>query len=217
MKILGRAARRAPLFLAGIAFLSVVNVASAGSITFSGKITQSVADGTGPPGNNLSLNGIQDGQDYFVTAIFPGVLAAGFFNLTSLSFDVPSAGASETSFGAMTMSITLNGGFDEFSLLGCLTTGSGCAQGNQLDANFKIPVASLNSSGVGAIGLDLPHSLDLLEDDGTTDIQGTITAYSSVPEPSSWVLLGGAVVAVIRFGRAKKNQKENNKEEEKQK
>src|ERR1035441_882118 len=90
----------------------------------------------------------------------------------------------ETSFDAISLTISADGIYDNFSLLGCLTTGSGCAFGNQLDANFKILATDLTSAGAGAIGLDQPHPLDLLEDDGITDIQGSISSYSNtVPEP----------------------------------
>ena len=111
------------------------------------------------------------------------------------------------SFGSIALSITLNAGFDEFSLLGCLTTGMSCAAGNQLDANFKILATMLNSQNVAAIGLDQPHPLNLLEDDSTTDIQGTIASYSysgptsAVPEPSSAVLLGCALAALLAANR----------------
>ena len=123
----------------------------------------------------------------------------------SLTFSVPTAPASEASFDSLSLTITANGGFDEFSFLGCLTTGSDCLVGNQLDANFRILATGLNSQNVAATGLDPPHPLDLLEDDGITDIHGTITSYSytgrvsAVPEPSFAVLLGcilaGAVAA----------------------
>jgi hypothetical protein len=165
-------------------------------ISFSGAISQSTFDGTGPAVNNPSLNSIHDTQPYTVTLVFPGAITLpGTYNLTgsSLTFDVPSAAASETGFSSIFLTITANGGFDEFSLLACLTSGGGCAAGNQLDANFKIPATMLNSQNVAAIGLDQPHPLDLLEDDGTTDIHGSITAYngpaSAVPEPSLVVVL----------------------------
>jgi hypothetical protein len=88
--------------------------------------------------------------------------------------------------------------------LACLTTGSGCPLGNQLDANFSIVAGGLNSQNVAATGMGLAP-LDLLEDDGVTDIHGSVTSYSqtAVPEPSSldlsaWVL--GAAASVF-FGR----------------
>jgi hypothetical protein len=78
---------------------------------------------------------------------------------------------------------------------------------DQLDANFKILSTMLNSQNVAAIGLDQPHPLDLLEDGGATDIQGTITSYSysgplsAVPEPSPAVLLGCALTALFAASR----------------
>jgi len=180
------------------------NVAFASTITFGGAIIQSTQDGTGPAVNNPGLNNIQDLQSYLVTLVFPGsITAPGTYNLTGgLTFSDSTAAASENNFDSISLTITLSGGFDEFSLLGCLTTGGGCLIGNQLDANFKIPAASLNSQNVAATGLDPPHPLDLLEDDGITDIQGTITTYSNtsanaVPEPSSLSLLCCALAVVL--------------------
>ena len=179
--------------------------ADAATITFSGIITQSTQDGTGPAVNNPSLNNIQDLQAYTVTLAFAGsITAPGMYNLTgsSLTFSVPAAPAMESSFGSISLTITANGGFDDLSLLGCLTTGSGCLVGNQLSGNFRIPAALLNSQNVAAIGLDPPHPLDLLEDDGTTDIHGSITSYSytgsasAVPEPTSAILLGCGLIAL---------------------
>jgi hypothetical protein len=178
-------------------------VASADQIAFSGNIIQSTQDGTGPAVNNPSLNNIGDLQAYSVTLIFAGsITTPGNSNLTGslLTFSDPAAPASEMSFGSISLTITANAGFDEFSVLACLTAGSGCAAGNQLDANFKIPATMLNSHNVPAIGLDQPHPLDLLEDDGITDIQGSITTYtgpaSAVPEPSSAMLLGYVLTAL---------------------
>jgi hypothetical protein len=92
---------------------------------------------------------------------------------------------------------------DDLSVLACLTTGSGCDQGNQLDANFQVLAADLNSQNALAVGLDQPHPLDLLEDDGVTDIHGNITSYSytsqsPVPEPSYLALLG-LMLAVVAW------------------
>jgi hypothetical protein len=192
--------------LAGLALGSFANLAAAGTITFGGQITQSSQDGTGPAENNPSLNNIADLQDYNVILGFLGSInAPGTYNLTSLTFSVPAAGVTETSFGTMSLTITLNGAFDDLSLLGCLTTGSGCFGGNQLDANFEIPAAALNGQNIVATGLDLPHPVDLLEDDGVTDIQGAITTYSNtspanaVPEPSSFGLLACLLAGWIAF------------------
>ena len=199
---------RLPLVAAVVAVSALANVAVADIITFGGAITQSTLDGTGPAVNNPGLNNILDLQAYTVTLGFLGsITAPGTYNLNSLTFSVPTAPASEISFGSISLTITTAGGFDQFSVLGCLTTGGGCFVGNQLDANFKIPAASLNSQNVTAIGLDPPHPLDLLEDDGITDIQGTITTYSNtgpastVPEPSLVGLLVCLLAGLVGANR----------------
>jgi|GEM_PF-1566747 len=164
----------------------------AGTIVVSGNITQSTADGTGPATNNAGLNSITDLQSYVLTLMYGGAIGGpGTYNLTgsTLVFSVPAAPATESDFGSISLTIAPDGTDYDFSMLACLNTGSGCAFGNQLDLNFKIPAASIYSSNVGAIGLDLPHPLDLLEDDGVTDIHGSVTTYTSVPEPSSFSLL----------------------------
>jgi hypothetical protein len=199
------------LFLLAGLVPGFVNAAFADVITFSGTITQP-QDVTTPAANNPTLNNILINQAYAVTLMFAGsITAPGTYNLTggSLTFSVPTAPASEASFGSLSLTITANGGFDDFSFLGCLPTGSGCLVGNQLDANFRILAAGLNAQNVAATGLDPPHPLDLLEDDGSTDIHGTITSYSytgrvsAVPEPSFAGLLGSifAGLAVVKHAR----------------
>jgi hypothetical protein len=190
--------------------------AKGGTITFSGAITQSTLDGTGPAVNNPSLNNIQDLQTYTVTLVFPGTITTpGLYDLTgsSLLLDDTAAGANETSFSSIFLTITASGSFDQFSLLACLTSGGGCGAGNQLDANFDIPAAMLNSQSVAAIGLDQPHPLDLLEDDGTTDIHGSITAYtgpaSAVPEPSPAVMLFCFLAALASANRRQIKKEKN--------
>jgi len=196
------------MFRIALACCGLALAASASTISFGGAIIQSTQDGTGPAVNNPSLNNIQDLQAYSVTLAFAGsITAPGTYDLTgsSLTFSVPAAPAAESSFGFISLTVTANGGFDDLSLLACLTTGSGpCPPfvGNGMTANFRIPAAMLNSQGVTAIGLDLPHPLDLLEDDGTTDIHGSITSYSytgsvsAVPEPYSAILLGCGLIAL---------------------
>jgi hypothetical protein len=202
--------------LAGLAVWGLANAAAASTITFSGLITQSTQDGTGPAVNNPALNAIHDLQSYTVTLVFPGTInMPGIYAGSIMTLSVPLAPASEMLFNSISLTITANAGFDEFSLYACLTTGSGCAGGNQLTANFKILAAGLNSQNVAATGLDPPHPLDLLEDDGTTDIQGTITTYSNtgaastVPEPSLTVLLGGCLTGLFAASR-KQIKKEKN-------
>lgn len=208
---------RFSLLAAVLVFCAHVTVARGDTLSFGGLITQSTPDGTGPASNNLSLNNITDGQAYVVTLVFAGTIAGpGSYNLTgaSLSFDVASAPATETSFDSIHLTIVDNAGFDEFSLLGCLTTGSGCAAGNELTANFKIPDTMFNGKNVAALGLDQPHPLDLLEDDGVTDIHGSITTYSGpatavtpVPEPGTMSLLGGAIAVLTAATRRSRRRR----------
>jgi hypothetical protein len=205
-----------------LAICGFANVAVADTVTFGGFITQSTQDGTSPAANNPGLNNIADGDAYTVTLYFAAsIVAPGTYNLTggSLAFSDPSASASETSFGLFDLTVSPDGIFDDISLLGCLTTGSGCSFGNQLDANFKILAADLNSPlTVAAFGLDPPHPLDLLEDDGTTDIHGSITTYShvsSVPEPSSLVPLSCALAILGWEGWRQKGKRGAKSEEEK--
>ncbi|HTR38380.1 MAG TPA: PEP-CTERM sorting domain-containing protein [Bryobacteraceae bacterium] len=189
--------------------------AFAGTISFSGSITQSTIDGTGPASNNPALNDIQDSEAYAVTLIFSGSIAApGLYDLTgsSLTFTDAAVPVSESAFDSIALSITQTAGMDEFTLLGCLTSGSGCNAGNQLDANFQIPEASFNDQNIPAAGLDQPRPLDLLEDDGVADFQGSITGYSgpaAVPEPSSVWLMGIAAAGLLwikRRGQIRRKQ-----------
>jgi hypothetical protein len=187
-----------PVLVAGLGALSVTSTAFAGMIVIGGQITQSTQDGTGPAVNNPSLDNVLDSQPYLVTLAFAGsVTGPGTYNLTgsSLTFSDPSAPASESSFGSITFTVAAAGAFDDLTLMSCLTTGTSCGVGNQLSLIFEIPAASLNSQNVPATGLDTPHPLDLLEDDGVTDIHGSLTSYSSVPEPSPAILLGCALAA----------------------
>lgn len=192
-----------------LAIGSLARTAAADVISFGGTILQSTGDGTGPAVNNPGLNSILDGDAYTVQLDLAGsgivsITAPGTYTLTggSLAFNDPGAASSETSFGLISLTITADSGFLDFSLLGCLTTGTDCLSGNQLTGNLQISAAGLHSQNVAATGLDQPHPLDLLEDDGVTDLHGSITEYtytgtgSTVPEPSSFVLLGGALAAL---------------------
>ena len=149
----------------------------------------------------MSLNAIQDGDQYSVTLDFTGPLTTpGAFNpLTgaTLAFIDAKRGVTEAGFDSVDLTVTPNGSFADISLLGCLTTGTSCALGNELDANFAIPDSQLNAkvwTGQVIAGL-LP--LDLLEDDGSTDIQGTVGTVSAVPEPAQIWLLGAAISAAL--------------------
>jgi hypothetical protein len=184
------------LLFSFLALCVFVRGAVADGITVGGSIYQSTADGTGPAVNNPSLNNISDGDAYTVTLNFSeAITAPGTYNLSSgtLVFSDATASAVEDNFGSISLTISVNGSSNEFSLLGCLTTGDGCLVGNYLAMNFAIPSADLNSTSATAIPFLTP--LDLLEDDGSTDIQGTVTSYSytsppvASPEPSAFVLL----------------------------
>jgi hypothetical protein len=200
-------AKKIQLLVVLCALCGLARIATAGTITFGGLITQSILDGTGPAVNNLSLNDILDAQGYLVTLAFSGgIVAPGTYDLTgsALTFSDPTAPATESGFDSISLTITANGSFDDISLLACLI-GTGC--GDQLTANFRILAVALTSQGVAATGLDPPHPLDLLEDGGTTDIHGSITSFSntSVPEPSTLALWGFALVvlAVVAKKRIK--------------
>ena len=189
------------------------HVASADIIEISGVVTQSTPDGTGPAVNNPTLNAVIDGQTYTLTldltgSAFNSITSPGIYDLTgaSLVFSVPSAPAAEMSFDQISLAITQSGTIDTFSLLACLTTGGGCAVGNQLTANSQIPASALNGHAA-ATGLDEPHPLDLIEDDGATDIHGAITTYVYTPEPSTFVFLGSCVAIVGAGLRRKPKQR----------
>jgi hypothetical protein len=190
--------------------LGVASAVFADTITFGGLISQSTADGTGPAVNNTELNSILDGDAYSVSITFAGhVHSPGIYGLTggSLTFSDSSASATETDFGQISLSVSPAAALDNISLLGCLATGSGCAFGNQLDANFSVPLAGLNQVGVAAQVIPgLAPSLDLLEDDGLTDIQGSVTTYSysptvATPEPASHAVLGILLLPLIYSAR----------------
>jgi hypothetical protein len=171
--------------------LVLAKAAVAGAITFSGLISQSTADGTGPAVNNPALNNIGDFDNYVVTINSQGqILSPGLYNTPdlTLSFVDAGAGASETAFNSVSVSVVVDGSFFDISVLGCLSTGSSCNTGNELDANFRIANTDLGSSNAQAFAIPaLNPSLDLLEDDGVTDIQGSATNFANagVPEPGT--------------------------------
>jgi hypothetical protein len=178
----------------------------ADTMTFSGTINQSIQDGTGPAVNNPALNNIPDGASYTVSLTFNGSIhSPGFYDLLDFDAAFTSGGALENNFNSASVIVTQSGGFDQINALLCLASGSGCNQGNELGLSFMIPVAQLNGDNVSAQQIPGLLPLDLLEDDGVTDIQGSLTNYSysppgtvsAVPEPSSILLLVSIVAIAV--------------------
>jgi hypothetical protein len=181
---------------------------SAGTIRVAGVINQSTQDGTGPAVNNSTLNEIMDGNTFSIVLDFLGsITQPGTYELVDpvLTFTVPDAGSVESGFGLVDLTVTLSNSFDQLSLFACLNMGSGCNQGNELDLNFEIPSNLLNGLNVAAQATPGLLSLDLLEDDGVTDIHGSVTTFSNQPgtdspEPSAFLLFCAGVLA-LRLGR----------------
>jgi hypothetical protein len=176
----------------------------ADTLTVAGIINQSTQDGTGPAVNNPSLNNISDGSSFIVGLSFVGSIASpGTYQLTapSLFFNVASDNAFENNFDSVSVTVATAGSFDQISILACLTTGSGCNQGNELALDFMIASVDLNNQNAAAQGILNLLPLDLLEDDGVTDIHGSITDYSytsssAVPEPCAFILAAAGLLAV---------------------
>lgn len=185
-----------------IVVLSVGLAGFADSITLTGVITQSQNDQPGNPAvNNPTLNNINDSEAYSLALNFDGpITTAGSFALTGGLFSDPNdpvGNGTESGFSSGTLVITQSGGTDTFAGQLCLS-GFVCNTGNELDLNFKIPASGLNASNVGAQAIPDLFPLDLLEDGGSTDIHASVTTYSytsSVPEPSSLVLLVSGITA----------------------
>jgi PEP-CTERM motif len=156
------------------------------------------------------LNNVLDGDPFTVTLNFSADITAagGPFTLTSLLFSDPTAGASEGAFISGSMTITQVSGMDQFSVLGCLVDPVSCLQGNELDLNFQIPSAGLNQTGVSAQFIPALLPLDLLEDGGNTEIQGSLSGYSYastalVPEPSTMLLFAASLAGLLVSRRSK--------------
>jgi hypothetical protein len=170
--------------------------AGAGTITLGGTINQSTQDTGTPATANTSLNGIVDGDAFQITLTFTDpITSSGTFPLTGVAFSDPTAAASESGFISGTMVIGPSGIYSQFSVLGCLIDTSTCLLGNQLALNFQIATASFFQSGVPVQPIPALLPVDLLEDGGSTDIQGTLSTYSysgpagtTTPEPSSGML-----------------------------
>lgn len=202
------------ILLLSLSCLACVPSLRADAVTITGIINQAIEDGTGPAVNNPSLNDIHDGAAYTVNVGFSGSIGApGTFNLNGLSvlFSVPSAGSIENSFNSVSLTVAQFGAFDQISILACLTTGSACNQGNELDLNFMILAADLSGQNVAAKGIPGLLPLDLLEDDGVTDIHGLITNYSyasasAVPEPSGTTFVLTGLIAAGLIGARWRSQ-----------
>jgi hypothetical protein len=126
--------------------------------------------------------------------------------LTGASFLDTTANISELSFGApWSINVATNGSNFDLSVLACLTTGTACNQGNFLAANFRIPAVSLNAQNVTAAVISGLLPFELIEDDGVTDIQGTLKTYSysgnvaHVPEPVTAIPLCAVLAAIAAF------------------
>ncbi len=192
-------------FVLACLLLWTAQATEATTITFAGTITQGSG---GSAGNNPSLNNINYGDAYSVTLGFAGSISgSGTYSLSggTLVFSDPAAPASESGFSSpVSITVSQSGATDDISVLGCLTSGSGCLVGNFLAANFSIPVAGLNQVGVAAQTIfGLSPALNLLEDDGATDVQGVFStySYSAVPVPPSGWLLSSALVGLMCLRR----------------
>lgn len=207
------------LGLVALVCMACVTPLRADTLTIGGTINQSIEDGTGPAVNNADLNKILDGDSYIFSLIFAGsITSPGTYDITGsdVLFSVPGRGVVEDSFNSVSLTIAQFGNFAQFSVLACLTTGSACNQGNELALNFMIPFANLNDQNITGQGVPNLLPLDLLEDDGVTDIHGLVTEYSytGVPEPSAIVFVGSGLILVV-LKRHKQWSKSLKKEREK--
>jgi hypothetical protein len=191
-----RAQRTTALLALVIAMCALAGTARGGTITLTGTITQSTADLGTTAVANPTLNNIQDGDAYSVLLNFAGVISSpGTFSLSSIVLTDLTHPATEGAFISGSLTLSQSAGVDTFSVFGCLIDSATCLLGNQLSLNFLIPSSGVTQSGVSAQAVPgINPSMDLLEDDGATDIQGTISGYSqptegaATPEPSTAML-----------------------------
>jgi len=203
---------RTVLFLFGICYLT--GQLHADTISLGGTITQSLADSGETAINNPALNNIVDGDTFQVLMNFSGAVGGpGNASLTSVEFEDTTVSAIENGFISGTLAIDSAPPDYQLFVVACLTTQPDCGQGNELLLSFQIPISGLNLAGVTAGTIaNLSPSLDLLEDDGNTEIQGSITQYTyrtsgpaQAPEPSTFALFAGA--AALLAVRARNHSK----------
>ncbi len=211
------AMRRGVVLLFLAVFWGSLNPACGDTIRFGGVITQPTAN---EAFINSSLNAIALNDAYSVYLDFNGsITSTGTYTaFTGVTFSDPTAAAGESGFDLGKVSLTIsndasNSSYYDLTLLGCLVTGTACDQGNQLAANFEILAADLNVASASAQPSPFLTPMDLLEDDGATDIHGSVTHYSytmsagTVPEPSSgWELMLPAMFGIGAFWRRKRSQ-----------
>jgi hypothetical protein len=183
--------------------LCLTGFAHAGSITLTGIVTQSTADSMVPAMSNPSLNNIADGDLFKITMNFAGLIGAP--SSTSLSYvafaDTTNAGG-ENAFISGKLVITQSAGVDQFFMLACLVDQNTCQQGNQLALNFALPQAQLQFGSATPQTIPGLLPMDLLEDSGSTDIQGTLTTYAfresaaPTPEPTAFALTGLSLIGL---------------------
>jgi hypothetical protein len=183
-------------------------------ILITGTVTQDLADSGETAIDNPALNQINDGDSFTVALGFAGSASdSGLTGTSSVLFTDNTASVSENGFISGVMDVSLDSGEDQLSVLACLLDPVSCTQGNQLDLNFQIAAAGFNQSGVTAQFIPgLTPALDLLEDGGNTEIQGSITGYSyiastsAVPEPSTLPFAGEAMAWLILLARVRNNR-----------
>ena len=188
--------------------------ARADMILITGTVTQDLADSGETAIENPALDQINDGDAFTVRLDFAGSANdAGLTDTSSVLFTDTTASVSENGFISGVMDVSLASGEDQFSVLACLLDPVSCTEGNQLDLNFQILATAFNQSGVAAQFIPgLTPALDLLEDGGNTEIQGSISGYSYVatttaaPEPSSLMFVGGAIACLSLLKRGRHNR-----------
>jgi hypothetical protein len=187
------AVRRAVFAIACILFF--VTAGSADTITLSGSL---FSVSLGPSIFNPSLNSAQFGDEFMLQfTVVPSLAGPGVYSMTGASFTDVTASASETAIQSGTLSVSAAGSDLVFSGFACVQSGS-CSTGNELDLNFSIPQSLLISSAstMSVFGL---KDFELLEDDGATDLIGSLTRYQAIPEPSSALLIVSGIIASFVF------------------